>query len=218
METQCLGDEQRQKSDSLEQTLLVVFVIEEAIPVYLGQNAWLEKYLVMVGFDDVQAVSYSSQAEASIADTIENTGEATLVIRKKYWGSDEVITFVAPIIKFVTKHPSICLTDKHVFVVLEAQVEVFRKAKIAVVSRRVKIPFVKEFCSQHVLLARYNLFVFVKQTASVSDKHTVVLAQDAERLSNRYSLRIGECILIYRYDYNAAHLSLIMRMSPADSL
>ena len=107
METQCLGDEQRQKPDSLEQTLLIVFVIEEAIPVYFGQNAWLEKYLVMVGFDDVQAVSYSSQAEPSIADTIENTGEATLVIRKKYWGSDEVITFVAPILPLPTLRKSI---------------------------------------------------------------------------------------------------------------
>jgi hypothetical protein len=69
-----------------------------------------------------------AQAESSIANAEEDSGEPFLVVREIDGSPDVVIVLAAPIVQFVAKYPGISLADEHVVMVFEAQIERFREA------------------------------------------------------------------------------------------
>ena len=217
-EAEHFGDEQREQAYTLEQALCVVLVVEETVPVYLGKDARLEEYLVTVCTDDAEAMRYPAQAEPAIADTIEDAGESLFIVGEVDGSADVVVAFSAPVVQFVAKDPGIGLADEHVLILLESQVEFLGEAEVAVMFCRVKEAFVKELRAHHTLLAAGYLFIFIQPTALVRDEYDVMPAQNAERLANGCTFRTRRYIFIYGYDDNAAHLSLMIRMSPAESL
>ena len=156
--------------------------------------------------------------EAAISNAIEDARKSPLIIRKEDWGSDVVVTLLAPIVQFIAKNPCIRLADEHIFIVFEAQVELFREAKVAIVCSRVEITFVEELRAHHTFFAFDNRFVFVKSAVFMRDEDNVVLPQDSECLADGRTFHLGGHIFIYRYDNDAAHLSFIISMSPAESL
>ena len=213
-----LGNEQWQQPDTLQQALCVVLVVEEAVPVYLGKDTGLQENAVLVCPDDVQAVRYPPQAETAIPHSVEDAREPSLIIGEVDGSTYVVIALAAPVVEFVTEYPGIRLADEHILILLEALVELLRETEVAVVCRGVEIPLVEELRVHHALLVADNLLVLIQHTAPMRHKDDVVTAQDAERLANGCTFLARRYILIYWYDYNATHLSLMIRMSPAESV
>ena len=164
-------------------------------------------------------MAFANTCEAAVANAVEDAGELLLAVRKVYWCPDVVVALAAPIVQLVAEHPGIGLADEHVFVAREAKVEVLREAEVAIVGSGVEIAFVEEFCPHRSAFVPDDAGVFVQFAALVGDENDVVPPQDAEGLADGRTFPSRGYIFIYGYDDNAVlHLSLRIRMSPAESV
>ena len=174
-EAEHLGNIQRKQSDALLQTAFIVLVVEESVPIYLCKNAWFEEYAVLVSPDDIETMIDSAQTESPVANAIEYACELLFVVGKVYRRPDIVVALLAPIVQFITKDPGISLADEHIFILLEAQIERFREAEVAIVGNGIEITFIEELRSHHTFFAFDNRFVFVKSAVFMRDEDNVVL-------------------------------------------